>query len=74
VALCFADRRGDRHISVGALAIHFVRFDPGGARWRALPVDLLEHFVFTGWPEEFLFRGLLQRSLLSKLAARRAKK
>ena len=45
--------------------IHFVRFDPGAAHWRALPLDLLSIFVFTGWMEEFLFRGLLQ-NLLSK--------
>jgi uncharacterized protein len=48
-----------------AIGIHFVRFAPGAAHWRALPLDLASIFVFTGWPEEFLFRGLLQ-NLLSK--------
>ena len=28
-----------------------------------LPLDLLSIFAFTGWPEEFLFRGLLQNAL-----------
>ena len=45
------------------LAIHFVRFDPGAAHWRMLPLDLISIFVFTGWTEEFLFRGLLQNAL-----------
>jgi membrane protease YdiL (CAAX protease family) len=63
VALCFA-AVAVIDIPLG-IAIHFVRFDPGAAHWRALPIDLLSIFVFTGWPEEFLFRGLLQ-NLLSK--------
>jgi membrane protease YdiL (CAAX protease family) len=62
-ALCFAAVAAI-DIPMG-LAIHFVRFDPGAAQWRALPLNLLSIFVFTGWPEEFLFRGLLQ-NLLSR--------
>jgi len=49
------------------IAIHFVRFDPGAAHWRGLPLDLLSIFVFTSWPEEFLFRGLLQNLLRKSL-------
>jgi membrane protease YdiL (CAAX protease family) len=45
------------------IAIHFVRFEPGAAPWRTLPVALLGILAFTAWPEEFLFRGLLQNLL-----------
>jgi uncharacterized protein len=44
-------------------ALHFIRFDPSQARWKALPADALSIFLLTAWPEEFLFRGLLQNSL-----------
>jgi membrane protease YdiL (CAAX protease family) len=46
-----------------ALKIHFVRFDPHAANWRGFPLSFLEILIFTAWPEEFLFRGLLQNSL-----------
>jgi hypothetical protein len=45
------------------IAIHFVRFEPGGTQWRTLPLALLGILAFTAWPEEFLFRGLLQNLL-----------
>jgi CAAX protease family protein len=48
-------------------AIHFVGFDPGAAHWRSLPIDVLSVFAFTSWPEEFLFRGLLQNALSKSL-------
>ncbi len=44
-------------------ALHFIRFDPSGAHWRSLPADSIGIFLLTAWPEEFLFRGLLQNSL-----------
>jgi membrane protease YdiL (CAAX protease family) len=53
-------------------AIHFVRFDPHVRPWRTLPGTALGILVFTAWPEEFLFRGilqnLLQRAMKSELA------
>jgi uncharacterized protein len=50
-----------------AMAIHFVRYDPARHPWRDLPLDFLGIFVFTGWPEEFAFRGVLQNALRSTL-------
>lgn len=44
-------------------ALHFIRFDPSQTRWKSLPADALSIFLLTAWPEEFLFRGLLQNSL-----------
>jgi membrane protease YdiL (CAAX protease family) len=44
-------------------ALHFIRFDPSQAHWRSLPVEALSIFLLTAWPEELLFRGLLQNSL-----------
>ncbi len=44
-------------------AMRFVQFAP---QWRAapmLPLTALGILVFTAWPEEFLFRGLLQNML-----------
>jgi membrane protease YdiL (CAAX protease family) len=41
-------------------------FDPSLARLRSLPVAAMGIFLFTAWPEEFLFRGLLQ-NMLSEL-------
>jgi membrane protease YdiL (CAAX protease family) len=46
-----------------ALALHFIRFDPRAAEWRGLPLALVGTFVLTAWPEELLFRGLLQNAL-----------
>ena len=44
-------------------ALHFIRFDPAVAHWKSLPVDAFGIFLLTAWPEELLFRGLLQNSL-----------
>jgi hypothetical protein len=65
IALCFAAVAA---IDIPlATAMHFVRFDPGDARWRMLPLNLIGIFAFTGWTEEFLFRGLLQNALRKTL-------
>jgi len=48
------------------MSIGFIAFDPTLARMRvSLPLEALGILFFTAWPEEFLFRGLLQ-NLLSK--------
>jgi membrane protease YdiL (CAAX protease family) len=44
-------------------ALHFIKFDPAQANWKSLPFDAFSIFLLTAWPEEFLFRGLLQNSL-----------
>jgi membrane protease YdiL (CAAX protease family) len=44
-------------------AIHFIEFAPYWSEWRSLPLLSLGIFFFTAWPEEFLFRGLLQNML-----------
>jgi membrane protease YdiL (CAAX protease family) len=44
-------------------ALHFIQFDPTVARWKSLPADAIGIFLLTAWPEELLFRGLLQNSL-----------
>ncbi len=53
-------------------AIGFIAFDPHWERLKLLPVTLVGTLLFTAWPEEFLFRGvlqnLLQKSLRSPLA------
>jgi membrane protease YdiL (CAAX protease family) len=43
----------------------FLTFAPSLARLRSLPLAALGITLFTAWPEEFLFRGLLQ-NLLSR--------
>src|SRR6266852_8334115 len=45
--------------------IHFIHFAPQWHAWRSLPFVSVAIFFFTAWPEEFLFRGLLQ-NLLSR--------
>jgi len=45
------------------LAIHFLVFAPRWSAWRPLPVLFLAILCFTAWPEELLFRGLLQNLL-----------
>lgn len=45
------------------IALHFIQFDPALAHWKSLPIDALAIFLLTAWPEELLFRGLLQNSL-----------
>jgi len=43
--------------------IHFVQFEPQWGQWKSLPLTSLGILLFTAWPEEFLFRGLLQNLL-----------
>ncbi len=51
-------------IPVG-MKMHFLVWAPSIGRLRALPLSIIGILFFTAWPEEFLFRGLLQ-NLLSK--------
>jgi membrane protease YdiL (CAAX protease family) len=44
-------------------AIHFIQFDPQWSQLKSLPLVSLGILFFTAWPEEFLFRGLLQNML-----------
>jgi len=50
-------------------ALHFIKFDPTQANWKSLPFFAAMTFSLTAWPEEFLFRGLLQNSLSRTLAS-----
>jgi membrane protease YdiL (CAAX protease family) len=43
--------------------IHFIEFAPQWSELRSLPLTALGILFFTAWPEEFLFRGLLQNTL-----------
>src|SRR4029077_11589869 len=53
----------------GAIAIplgtgmHFIHFAPQWHAWLSLPLLSVAILFFTAWPEEFLFRGLLQNML-----------
>jgi len=47
------------------MRMHFLAWDPSFARVRSLPLFAPGILLFTAWPEEFLFRGVLQ-NLLSK--------
>lgn len=47
------------------IKIHFLTWDPTFARVRSLPLFAPGILLFTAWPEEFLFRGILQ-NLLSR--------
>jgi membrane protease YdiL (CAAX protease family) len=51
-------------------ALHFIRFDPTLAHWKSLPADAISIFLLTAWPEELLFRGLLQNSLSRTLSSK----
>lgn len=51
------------------LALHFIRFDPAQAHWKSLPFDAISIFLLTAWPEELMFRGLLQNSLSRTLSS-----
>ena len=44
-------------------AMHFIEFAPRFGEWKSLPFLSLGILFFTAWPEEFLFRGLLQSML-----------
>jgi membrane protease YdiL (CAAX protease family) len=56
-----------------AIAMHFVAFDPRWHAWPSFVPLAIAILFFTAWPEEFLFRGLLQtmltRSTKNDLAA-----
>jgi uncharacterized protein len=43
--------------------IHFIEFAPQWSQWKSLPFLSLAILFFTAWPEELLFRGLLQNML-----------
>ena len=47
--------------------IGFIHFAPSWERARALPLVALGILVFNAWPEEFLFRGLLQNLLSTSM-------
>jgi uncharacterized protein len=51
------------------LKLHFIQFNPSQAHWKSLPTDALSIFLLTAWPEELLFRGLLQNSLSRTLSS-----
>jgi hypothetical protein len=51
------------------IVLHFIQFDPAQAHWRSLPLDALGILLLTAWPEELLFRGLLQNSLSRTLSS-----
>jgi CAAX protease family protein len=51
-------------VAIG-IRIGFLTFDPSVARLRSLPLTIIGILFFTAWPEEFLFRGILQ-NLLSR--------
>ena len=44
-------------------ALHFIHFDPRWSEWKTQPLLAIAILCFTAWPEEFLFRGLLQNLL-----------
>jgi membrane protease YdiL (CAAX protease family) len=48
-------------------AIGFIRFDLAAARFKELPLSVLSIFLFNAWPEELLFRGLMQNLLARTL-------
>jgi membrane protease YdiL (CAAX protease family) len=45
------------------VAMRFVAFGPRSGESKTLPILALAILCFTAWPEEFLFRGLLQNML-----------
>jgi membrane protease YdiL (CAAX protease family) len=47
------------------MKLGFLKYQPSLARARSSPLTVLGILFFTAWPEEFLFRGLLQ-NLLSR--------
>jgi len=48
-------------------AIGFIAFRPQLSRLQALPLLAIGMLIFTAWPEEFLFRGLIQNLLAKSL-------
>jgi len=45
-------------------AMHFIAYAPRWHEWQAQPLLALAILSFTAWPEELLFRGLLQNMLM----------
>jgi hypothetical protein len=45
------------------MGMHFIQFAPRWSTWPSLPFLMIAILFFTAWPEEFLFRGLLQNML-----------
>jgi len=45
------------------MKMHFIAFDPQWQHWKTEPAAALGILFFTAWPEELLFRGLLQNCL-----------
>lgn len=45
------------------IAMHFIRFAPQWSKWSSFLGLAIAILVFTAWPEELLFRGLLQNFL-----------
>ena len=43
--------------------MRFIEFAPQWSQWKSFPFLSLGILFFTAWPEEFLFRGLLQNML-----------
>src|SRR5208337_1825616 len=43
--------------------MHFITFAPHWGRWSGFLFSSVAILIFTAWPEEFLFRGLLQNLL-----------
>jgi uncharacterized protein len=43
--------------------LHFIAFDPQWHAWKSVPFTGVAILFLTAWPEEFLFRGLLQNML-----------
>jgi membrane protease YdiL (CAAX protease family) len=50
-------------------ALHFIQFDPPVALWKSLPADAIGILLLTAWPEELLFRGLLQNLISRTLSS-----
>ncbi|MFZ0037780.1 MAG: type II CAAX endopeptidase family protein, partial [Candidatus Acidiferrales bacterium] len=48
-------------------ALGFLHFAPSLSRLRSIPLAVVGIFFFTAWPEELLFRGLLQNLLTKSL-------
>jgi uncharacterized protein len=53
-------------VSLG-LQLRFLTFAPSLASLRMLPLSAIAILFFTAWPEEFLFRGILQNMLARTL-------
>jgi membrane protease YdiL (CAAX protease family) len=45
------------------MKLGFIAFDLHHQRWNTLPLHAIGILLFIAWPEEFLFRGLLQNCL-----------